>query len=139
MSDFRLNDFLPYLLNNAAETTSRAFSRHYREAYGMSRAGWRIMAHLGGGTALTAAEICNRAHLEKSKVSRAVSALEGAGLLRRAPSDTDRRAELLSLTGQGQQVHDDLAAHARAFQDELTARLGPDQARELARVLREMG
>lgn len=67
MNDFRLDDFLPYLLNNAAESTSRAFSEHYRRAYGLTRAQWRIMAHLGTFGALTASEICTRGFLEKSR------------------------------------------------------------------------
>ena len=121
MPDFQLDDFLPYLLNNAAEVTGRAFSVHYREAYGMSRAQWRIMAHL-----------------EKSKVSRAVAALESAGLLVRAPSSTDRRAEMLSLTEAGLRIYADLSARAMQFQDGLAARLGPQQTQALAKLLREM-
>ena len=138
MNEFRLDDFLPYLLNNAAESTSRAFSEHYRTAYGLTRAQWRIMAHLGTFGALTASEICTRGFLEKSKVSRAVAGLEEAGLLRRQPSDHDRRAELLSLTDKGQQVHADLAAHARSFSASLTERLGRDRAAQLADILREL-
>lgn len=138
MSDFQLDDFLPYLLNSAAEVTGRAFSVHYREAYGMSRAQWRIMAHLGRGAPMTASDICIRAHLEKSKVSRAVSALEKAGLLVRSPSSTDRRAEILSLTDAGLRVHDDLAARATQFQTDLMARLGPQQAQVLTKLLRKM-
>ncbi len=138
MNDFRLDDFLPYLLNNAAESTSRAFSEHYRTAYGMTRAQWRIMAHLGTFGALTASEICTRGFLEKSKVSRAVAGLEEMGLLRRMPSTHDRRAELLSLTDKGQQVHADLAAHARDFSAALNARLGRDRAAQLSDILRDL-
>ncbi|MFD1795078.1 MarR family transcriptional regulator [Paracoccus aurantiacus] len=138
MTDFRLDDFLPYLLNNAAESTSRAFSAHYREAYGMTRAQWRIMAHLGSDGALTASDICVRSHLEKSKVSRAVAALEERGLLRRAPSTIDRRAEHLSLTDQGRQVHADLTAHAKRFSDTLIDRLGKARTTELAAILRDL-
>ncbi|MBA4490965.1 MarR family winged helix-turn-helix transcriptional regulator [Paracoccus sp. S1E-3] len=138
MNDFRLDDFLPYLLNNAAESTSRAFSEHYRRGYGLTRAQWRIMAHLGTFGALTASEICTRGFLEKSKVSRAVAGLEDAGLLRRQPSTHDRRAELLSLTDKGQQVHADLAAHARSFSVTLTDRLGRDRAEALADILRDL-
>lgn len=138
MNDFRLDDFLPYLLNNAAESTSRAFSGHYRKDYGLTRAQWRIMAHLGTFGALTASEICTRGFLEKSKVSRAVAGLEDAGLLRRAPSDHDRRAELLTLTERGTQVHADLAAHARDFSTALTRRLGRDRAETLAQILHEL-
>lgn len=138
MNDFRLDDFLPYLLNNAAESTSRAFSEHYRRAYGLTRAQWRIMAHLGRATPMTASDICIRAHLEKSKVSRAVAALESAGLLVRAPSSTDRRAEMLSLTEAGLRIYADLSARAMQFQDGLAARLGPQQTQALAKLLREM-
>ncbi len=138
MNDFRLDDFLPYLLNNAAESTSRAFSAHYRGAYGLTRAQWRIMAHLGTFGALTASEICTRGFLEKSKVSRAVAGLEDAGLLRRAPSSHDRRAELLTLTERGTQVHADLAEDARAFSRGLNDRLGPARAAMLAQLLREL-
>ena len=45
------------------------------------------------------------------------------GLLRRTPSIHDRRAELLSLTERGAQVHTDLSAHARDFSGALTQRL----------------
>ncbi len=138
MTDFQLDDFLPYLLSNASEVTSRSFSARYREPYGMSRAQWRIMAHLGRGKSMTASDICVRAHLEKSKVSRAVSALEEAGFLKRTPSDADRRAELLSLTEAGLRVHADLAARADRFQADLTTRLGPENMRLLAGLLREM-
>lgn len=139
VTDFQLDDFLPYLLSNAAETTGRAFAAHYREAYGMSRAQWRIMAHLGRGIPLTATDICTRAHLEKSKVSRAVSGLEEAGYLARSQSSKDRRAELLSLTEAGRRVHADLANHALGFQSVLTDRLGVDEVNGLAKLLRALG
>lgn len=138
MTDFQLDDFLPYLLNNAAEVTGRAFSAHYRDAYGMSRAQWRIMAHLGRGQPLTASDICLRAHLEKSKVSRAVAVLEDAGRVVRSPSTTDRRAEMLSLTDEGRRIYDDLADHARRFQDSLNTKLGTNKAEELTRLLRNL-
>ena len=138
MNDFRLDNFLPYLLNNAAESTSRAFSEHYRKDFGMTRAQWRIMAHLGTFGALASSEICTRGFLEKSKVSRAVAGLEDMGLLRRTPSTHDRRAELLSLTERGAQVHTDLSAHARDFSGALTQRLGAERAAMLATILRDL-
>ncbi|TKW66734.1 MAG: MarR family transcriptional regulator [Paracoccus denitrificans] len=138
MTDFHLDDFLPYLLNNASEVTGRAFSTHYRAPYGMSRAQWRIMAHLGRGQPMTATDIGARAHLEKSKVSRAVAALEQSGYLTRRPSATDRRAELLELTEAGRRVHSDLAARALQFQDELAMRLGTQQFQALTDLLRDL-
>ncbi|MDO5605359.1 MAG: MarR family transcriptional regulator [Paracoccus sp. (in: a-proteobacteria)] len=138
MTDFTLDDFLPYLLNNAAEATSRAFAAHYRQAHGLSRAQWRILAHLGSFGALTATEICTRGYLEKSKVSRAVAGLEAAGLILRQPSDSDRRAELLSLTERGRAVHADLAERARSYQAGLVTRIGAARAADLAAILSEL-
>lgn len=138
MTEFSLDNFLPYLLNNAAETTSRAFSDHYRKTYGLSRAQWRIMAHLGSLGGLTASDICTRGFLEKSKVSRAVVGLEEAGMLHRVTSEADRRAEVLSLTGKGQRTYDDLSAHALAFQSTLVGRLGQERADVLTAMMHEL-
>jgi len=127
-ADFDLSRFLPYLLNQAAEVTSRAFQPAYRGAHGMTRTQWRVMANLGRFGAMTAADICRAALLEKTKVSRAVAALEARGWLVRAPSGTDRRAEMLSLTEAGRAMFGEIGRNALAFDAELRARLGPDAA-----------
>ena len=37
-----LTHFLPYLLNQAAEASSLAFQRTYKDRYGMLRTEWRV-------------------------------------------------------------------------------------------------
>jgi DNA-binding MarR family transcriptional regulator len=136
--DFDLQDFLPYLLNQAAEATSRGFQAAYRDRYGFTRTQWRVMANLGKFGAMTARDICAISHIEKTKVSRAVAALEQADLLLRAPSATDRRAELLSLTGQGRAVFAELGALALAFDRQLRGMLGAGDAGQLVALLRRL-
>jgi DNA-binding MarR family transcriptional regulator len=136
--DFDLRDFLPYLLNQAAEATSRGFQAAYRDRYGFTRTQWRVMANLGKFGAMTARDICAISHIEKTKVSRAVAALELAGLLSRAPSATDRRAEVLSLTDRGRAVFAELGALALAFDRQLRAMLGPEDAERLVSLLRRL-
>lgn len=128
MADFDLETFLPYLLNQAAEASAAAFQASYKASHGMTRTQWRVLAHLGKFGAMTARDICARSHEEKTKVSRAVAALEAEGWLRRSPSETDRRAELLCLTEAGQAVFADLGQRAIAHDAALRARLGPDMA-----------
>jgi DNA-binding MarR family transcriptional regulator len=84
-ASFNLDSFLPYLLNQAAEATSHSFHVLYRDRYGMTRTQWRVLANLGRFGAMTARDICAISHVEKTKVSRAVSALEREGLLTRVP------------------------------------------------------
>lgn len=116
---FDLQTFLPYLLNQAAEQSSRAFQKHYKDRYGMLRTEWRVLFHLGRYGPMPAKEICARARLHKTKVSRAVAALEAKRYLARAPESSDRRQARLSLTKPGQAVYADLFEAARRFEAEL--------------------
>jgi DNA-binding MarR family transcriptional regulator len=136
--DFALDAFLPYLLNQAAESTSRGFAQVYRTGYGMTRTQWRVLANLGRFGAMTAADIGRVSHVEKTKVSRAVAALEAQGWLRREASPDDRRAEILTLTEGGREVFAQLGTQALAYDRRLRERLGPAKFEALAEVLREL-
>lgn len=136
--DFDLQDFLPYLLNQAAEATSRGFQTSYRARHGLTRTQWRVMANLGRFGAMTARDICRLSHIEKTKVSRAVAGLEGEGLLTRATSPDDRRAENLSLTGKGRAVFAEIGQQAMDFDADLRTRLGPEVATRIDAILREI-
>ena len=93
--DFDLQLFLPYLLNQAAEAASLAFTQIYKNRYGMLRTEWRVLFHLGIYGTLTAKEIGERARSHKTKISRAVAALEKRRYLKRTRLESDRRVEAL--------------------------------------------
>ena len=138
--DFELRDFTPYLLNAAAEAQSLAFSRVYKDRYGMLRTEWRVLFHLGRYGEMSAREISQRAKIHKTKVSRAVAALARKRFLERRPSAEDRRVELLALRQPGRAAFEDLsraaAAHERALEDRIgAARLA--ELRDLLRLLAE--
>ncbi len=133
---FDLQDFLPYLLTQAAEAASQGFQQIYRDRYGMTRTQWRVMANLGKFGAMTARDICEISHIEKTKVSRAVAALERAAMLQRSPSEHDRRAEILSLTENGLAAFADLGERAVDYDLALRRSLRGKDFAELNRVLR---
>jgi DNA-binding MarR family transcriptional regulator len=137
-SGFDLEAFLPYLLNQAAEATSHRFQTIYRERHGFTRTQWRVLANLGKFGAMTARDICAISQIEKTKVSRAVAALEQAGILARAPSETDRRAEVLSLTPRGREVFTELGSLAVTFDQHLRDSLGRKDAEKLTALLRRL-
>jgi DNA-binding MarR family transcriptional regulator len=137
---FDLDGFLPYLLNQAAEAASRSFQPVYRAAFGLTRAQWRVLAHLGRAPGMTARDICRASQMEKTMVSRAVAALEARGWLTRERHDADRRAERLALTPAGRAVFDDLGQRALAHDAGLRAALGEGGAAfeaVLRRLIRE--
>jgi DNA-binding MarR family transcriptional regulator len=137
-TEFDLDSFLPYLLNQAAEATSRSFQSVYKAAYGLTRTQWRVLANLGKFGSMTARDICEISHTEKTKVSRAVSALHRAGLLARETSAQDRRVEILSLTERGQALFVDLGQRAIAHDKALRARIGAEGVSDLDGLLRRI-
>jgi DNA-binding MarR family transcriptional regulator len=136
--DFDLERFLPYLLNQAAEAVSLSFAQAYRREYGLTRTQWRVLAHLGRFGSLTARDICLRSHLDKTKVSRSVAALEERGWLRRETSAQDRRAEILTLTETGQDVFRRLGALAVDYDRRLRERLGAERIEALLDTLNDL-
>src|SRR5690606_19069978 len=128
---FELDGFLPYRLNRAAEAVSLSFSRVYRERYGMTRPEWRTLVALGAVGPMTATAIGAHSAMHKTKVSRAVGALEARRWIRRTEDARDRRLEHIELTPAGRQAYDDLAGHARAYQAELARSLGAKSLKAL--------
>ena len=126
-----LENFLPYRLNKAAEAISQRFASLYREQYGLTRPEWRTLATLGQFGVLTATAIGVHSSMHKTKVSRAVFALEQRYWLRRKRDEADRRIENLELTPAGRKVYADLAKVAHAFEAELLSNLGPRGEKEL--------
>lgn len=135
---FDLERFLPYLLNQAAEATSRSFQETYRAQYGLTRTQWRVLANLGKFGAMTARDICRISHMEKTKVSRAVSALERDGLVMRRSGETDRRTEILTLSEEGQRLFTELGRKAIEHDRRLRSRLGNGIADQFEKVLRRL-
>jgi len=133
--DFDLQAFLPYLLNQAAEAASAAFARDYKARHGLLRTEWRVIAHLGQYGPMTARDICTRAHLHKTKVSRAVAALHARRLVARDRNDADRRVEVLTLTQAGRVVFADLGTRALAAEAALCAPVDPADLAATRRVL----
>ncbi|SDX90057.1 MarR family winged helix-turn-helix transcriptional regulator [Citreimonas salinaria] len=121
MHDFDLRNFLPYLLNQAAEETSIRFSRIYKDRYGMLRTEWRVLFHLGRYGDMTASEIGRLSKMHKTKISRAVKALENKNFVTRRESSGDRRLGILTLLPQGRSAFDDLVEVAEKHNSDLMA------------------
>jgi len=114
-TDFLLTEFLPYLLNRAAEDSSVEFAKIYKDQHGLLRTDWRILFHLGQFGGMTATEIGQRSKIHKTKISRSVAALQKRRLLARTRNETDRRSEQLCLTLAGEKMFEELSNTANRY------------------------
>lgn len=132
-----LETFLPYRLAVLASLATQAVAA-VCAAHGLSLTEWVILTAIAERPQTSAKAIGATFHMQKAKVSRAVSALLRQGLINASPHRGDRRLVELTLTPQGQALHRRSAAAAvdlsRRLEDALTAAEGEALVRGLAKV-----
>ena len=133
MSDFILENFLPYQLSLLANRISKDFSKEYISRFKLNNAEWRIIAHLSQeNEAISIREIYSKVDLEKSKVSRAVSRLSSREILTKTVNLKDRRLVDLKLTKNGKKIIENMAKVAKDFESEVLIKIeNPDYFRKI--------
>lgn len=130
--EFDLETFLPFRLNRAAEFIALRFAATYKAEYGLTRPEWRTLAALGSSGRMTATAVGAHSTMHKTKVSRAVFALEERRWLKRTQDEDDRRVEHLELTAAGQNAYRELTRLAADYSAELAGLLGSEGLQALA-------
>jgi DNA-binding MarR family transcriptional regulator len=130
-----LKTFLPYRLNRLAEAVSAEIRPVYRDRFGLNRPEWRALVALADIGPCTAKEIGAHSTQHKTKVSRAVFALEQRRWLSREADPSDRRSERLSLTPAGRHAYEELLAPMREREAQILARLSARQRDDLDAAL----
>jgi MarR family transcriptional regulator, temperature-dependent positive regulator of motility len=93
------------------------------ERFGLSRPEFVVMYSLGLLDGVTASEIASSTAFPKNTLSRAVQRLLKLGLVRRAPAETDRRAQPLSLTASGLALLEEAMPRFVALEEQMLAPL----------------
>lgn len=83
--------------------------------------------HLIGHRDVTTSDLARYLRITKQSASEVVAVLEAAGIVRRAPHPTDRRARVLLLTDAGRAKLDDRRRRSQALEDEWAALVGRDR------------
>ena len=97
-----LQNFFPYRLAVLAEAVSRSVAQVYTERFDLTRDEWRVLAALAECGAMKTVDLIAHTTLDKMPVSRAVTRLEGSGLVAREQDPDDRRNHVLRLQPPGQ-------------------------------------
>jgi DNA-binding MarR family transcriptional regulator len=126
MAKLELEHFLPYRLNRIAAAVSQDFRSVYGPHHDLTIPEWRVLATLGQFEEIGAKAIGQHSSMHKTKVSRAVRALEERRWLKRRESEEDRREEILALTVLGQKVYRDIVPKAVAFVRHILDELGSE-------------
>ncbi|MEM1236574.1 MAG: MarR family transcriptional regulator [Pseudomonadota bacterium] len=128
MTEFKLDQFLPYQMAVLAGRLSRGLSEIYETRFGLSIADWRVLAHLHDAGSCSVREIHVQADMEKSRVSRAVTRLESRGLVARAADGADKRLLRLTLSDEGTEMVAEILPLALAYEARVLEQMGDKDA-----------
>ncbi|QCB46881.1 MarR family winged helix-turn-helix transcriptional regulator [Hydrogenophaga sp. PAMC20947] len=133
-----LSSFLPYRIAVLSESVSQCIAQVYRERFGLSRDEWRVLAALADAGKVKTSTVIASTTLEKMQVSRAVSRLEGDGLLERIPDPEDGRGWLLRLRPAGRALHGKVVPMVQAREQFLLDALAPQEQQALHQALNKL-
>ncbi|GLP97566.1 MarR family winged helix-turn-helix transcriptional regulator [Paraferrimonas sedimenticola] len=133
-----LNQFLPYRLAQLSQLVSQDFALLYQASEQLSVAQWRILANLAVEADLSAQHLCERAQLDKSKVSRALRELLERGLVARVRDAQDSRANRHCLSEEGWQVYAKIAKRAKAWEKQRLSGLSEQEQQDLLELLNKV-
>jgi DNA-binding MarR family transcriptional regulator len=130
-----LAEFLPYQLSITSNAVSDLIARAYRGRFALKIPEWRVMAVLGEIASATQRDLCAATAMDKVTVNRASKALEGRGLIGRAPNAADGRSHHLALTDTGRELYEQIVPLALSVEAEL---LSSEEARALEAMLEKL-
>jgi MarR family transcriptional regulator for hemolysin len=125
-------------LHNAARVWRLALDRRLKDL-GVSQAGWLSIAYIAKAKMpLSQAELAALVQVEAATMVSTIDRLEKAGLVRRLPSESDRRVKLLVVTDEGQAIYEKVRMRANALRRELIGRIDPGKVVIATAVLEEL-
>lgn len=138
MTEITIKQLLSYRIHKLAGALSRGAAERYRRDFDVSLVEWRTVALLGDYAPLALKELAELAALDKSLVSRTVSALVERGLVERATSGIDAREVTLRLSPTGAALHRGLMGAARQRDAAFHAVLSAAERAVLDGILRKL-
>lgn len=123
-----VDELLNYRLAKLLAITSAPGIRLLEGRHGIRRREWSLLGLIDAYGAMSPSELATRSHLERAKVSLAVTALIARGLLTRTALPSDRRRARIELTAAGRALFETVFPQMAALNTAVLDALAPAQA-----------
>lgn len=133
-----VTDLLTYRLLRLSNTLGLYSNRRYRDELDVTLPEWRVLSIIALLETTSARDISRALATDKAWVGLTVQKLERRGFVRRVSDRHDGRRTLVSLTRQGQEVHDTIMVNARRRQKRLLGALPQGTADTLIACLEKL-
>ncbi len=126
---------LLYRINRLRAVGGGMVLRYCEGRFGVTRREWVMLALLNASGPVTSSELAARAELDKSATSKALVGLLARGLVVRSHREGDRRFTQLSLSPEGQVLHDRIRPVVEEINRRLLSSLHEAEVEQLDRML----
>lgn len=122
---------IPYRLWFIAETMEDLLETHYRSAFNLSRADWRILSTLTFRQPMSGKSLAVWTSLDQTRISQCLAKLRARGLISRTTDARDRRHIMIQLTPQGTSVFAAIYPRAAQLEKQFLSSLSTKSYRSL--------
>jgi len=134
----RLEQWLPYRCSFIANIVSLRLAHFYHSKFGLTVAGWRMMAALGCTSPLSAIELARGAAMDPVSVTRAIDQLAVLGMVTRRTDAKDRRRVALRLSERGRAAYEEIVPLAIQLETALVTGFSRTDLDSLDRLLSQI-
>ncbi|HEY1017808.1 MAG TPA: MarR family transcriptional regulator [Sediminibacterium sp.] len=104
-NQFKRGELYSVINGMASTAVARRLQKNFRQAgLEITIEQWSVLYHLWKEDCLSQQELCNRTFRDKPSITRLIDNLEKQKLVKRMPSKTDRRINLVCLTDAAKQL-----------------------------------
>ena len=105
---FKKGELYSFITGIASIAIARRLQKKFNNAgLNLTIEQWSVLYHLWKKDGISQQELCNASFRDKPSITRLVDNLEKLDLVKRVPSDSDRRINLIYLTKQSQTLQDE--------------------------------
>jgi DNA-binding MarR family transcriptional regulator len=122
---------LNYRLARLLASSGALAIRLFEGRYGVTRREWRLLSLLSMHGAMSPSALAELAHLDRPRVTRAVTDLQAKQLVDKKRRRDGAHRAIVQLTALGQQLHDELFPQIVALNRQVLEALSADEVRAL--------
>ncbi len=107
-NQFKKGELYSFITGKASTAIARRLQKKINQAkLNITIEQWSVLYHLWKKEGQSQQQLCNATFRDKPSITRLVDNLEKLTLVKRVPSDSDRRINLIFLTKQGQKLEEE--------------------------------
>jgi DNA-binding MarR family transcriptional regulator len=138
-NQFKKGELYSFITGKASTAIARRLQKKFNTAgLNITIEQWSVLYHLWKEHGLSQQQLCLATFRDKPSITRLVDNLEKLNLVKRVPSETDRRINLIYLTKQGQKLEEETMRMADQTLNEALEKVPPakiDICKEVLQVV----